>query len=230
MHNLPPMAFGHQIKKYRKGLGLTLEELSERSGVEVGTISAAENRDSTRMEVASAVAIANALGLTVELLDDAHTDYLPMLLGSSTGMLHAVDLPSRRHGGGGVPVYTWTEIGEKIHMQQEVRESDETRRYLPWFGDDRIPPNAFAVRVEHDAFKGIPSGADVIFNPGLPWRNGAIAIIRKPDGTAVLRRLIEDGAVKKLIVHDAAPWQTEPYNPMTDEIVGIKIGVVLIDE
>ena len=66
------MALGKQIKKYREQLGWTLEVLSEKSGVEVGTISAMENRDSQRSKYAQA--LAKALGLTLdELLDESIT-------------------------------------------------------------------------------------------------------------------------------------------------------------
>mgnify|MGYP000855330885 FL=1 len=61
------MTLGSNIKHHRTHLGLTLAQLSELSGVEVGTISALENRNSKRSEHASA--IARALGLTVEELE-----------------------------------------------------------------------------------------------------------------------------------------------------------------
>lgn len=222
------MAFGRQIRRYRTGLGMTLEQLSDRSGVEVGTISAAENRDSTRMEVTAAVSIANALGLTVEQLDDPGTDYLPSLKNSG-GIQNAVVLPSRRISNEGIPVFTWTEIGDNKHMSLAAMESHDPRRHLPWFGDGRISSRAFAVRVDFDSFKGVPLGADVIFNPEGKWSHGAIAIIRR-DGIALLRRMNDTGGARTFIAHDAAPWQTEPYNPMTDEIIGVKIGVILIDD
>lgn len=67
------MALGNQIRKYRLLHGWKLEQLSERSGVDVGTISALENRDSKRSE--KAPAIAKALGLSLELLLDEATDW-----------------------------------------------------------------------------------------------------------------------------------------------------------
>lgn len=60
------MALGKQIRFHRERLGLTLEQLSERSGVELGTISALENRDSKRTQFAAPLAA--ALGLTIEAL------------------------------------------------------------------------------------------------------------------------------------------------------------------
>ncbi|MCS4509160.1 helix-turn-helix domain-containing protein [Xylophilus ampelinus] len=67
------MSLGTQIKKYRDLHGWTLEKLSERALVDVGTISALEVRKSKRSEKASA--IAKALGLTVEQLLDEESDY-----------------------------------------------------------------------------------------------------------------------------------------------------------
>lgn len=66
------MALGTRIRYYREKAGLTLEQLSERSGVEVGTISALENRDSSRSKFASL--IARGLGMSVEMLEDESRD------------------------------------------------------------------------------------------------------------------------------------------------------------
>lgn len=68
------MAIGKRIKYYREQLGWTLEEMSSRCGVEIGTISAIENRDSDRSKYFGA--IAKAFGLTIEQLSDIGTDWL----------------------------------------------------------------------------------------------------------------------------------------------------------
>lgn len=65
------MALGKQIKRYREKLGWTLEDLFALSGVEVGTISALENRDSSRSKFGPP--IAKAFGLTMEQLLDEST-------------------------------------------------------------------------------------------------------------------------------------------------------------
>ncbi|SOE35264.1 XRE family transcriptional regulator [Delftia acidovorans] len=67
------MALGKRIRHYREKAGLTLEELSERSGVDVGTISALENRDSSRSKYATA--IARGLGMTLEMLEKEGEDF-----------------------------------------------------------------------------------------------------------------------------------------------------------
>ena len=58
------MATGSNIRTLRNLAGLTLEQLSELSGVEVGTISALENRDSSRSKYFPA--IAQAFGITTD--------------------------------------------------------------------------------------------------------------------------------------------------------------------
>lgn len=67
------MALGARIRHYREKSGLTLDQLSERSGVDVGTISALENRDSSRSKFASAIAA--GFGMSMEMLEDASQDY-----------------------------------------------------------------------------------------------------------------------------------------------------------
>lgn len=67
------MALGQNIRFHRERLSLTLEQLSERSGVDVGTISALEIRNSSRSKFAPE--ISKALGFTVEQLSDDAFDW-----------------------------------------------------------------------------------------------------------------------------------------------------------
>ena len=67
------MALGKQVKQYRLFHKWTLEDLSTRSGVDVGTIHALEQRDSKRSE--KTPALARAFGLSVEQLLDEATDW-----------------------------------------------------------------------------------------------------------------------------------------------------------
>ena len=73
------MPLGKQIRRYRTARGLTLDALAEAAGVEVGTISALENRDSRRSMYAAP--IAKVLGLTVEQLLDDTRDWVKEPLG-----------------------------------------------------------------------------------------------------------------------------------------------------
>ena len=67
------MATGKQIKHYRSKAKWTLQELSDASDVDVGTISALEIRDSKRSIFFQP--IASAFGLTVEQLADTNKDH-----------------------------------------------------------------------------------------------------------------------------------------------------------
>lgn len=67
------MSLGSQIRHYREQLGLTLEQLSERSDVDVGTISALEVRDSERSKYAAAIAKGLGVDLDVLLGPPAHS-------------------------------------------------------------------------------------------------------------------------------------------------------------
>lgn len=60
---LPRMALGYRIRKHRLHRGWTLEKLSELSGVETGTISALEQRDSTKSKFGRAIAAAFGISL-----------------------------------------------------------------------------------------------------------------------------------------------------------------------
>lgn len=67
------MSLGQRIRHHRERRKWTLEALAERSGVDVGTISALENRNSQRSKFTAA--IAKAFGLSIEqLLDDSCAD------------------------------------------------------------------------------------------------------------------------------------------------------------
>lgn len=76
------MTLGKQVRHYRTGLQLTLDQLSEMSDVDTGTISALEQRNSKRSQYAAP--IAKALGLTLEQLLDESTDHLPVLKAGGT--------------------------------------------------------------------------------------------------------------------------------------------------
>lgn len=68
------MAIGKQIKHYREKLGLTQKDLAALAQVDIGTISALETRDSNRSSYFPA--LAQALGLTVEQLQDGRLDHV----------------------------------------------------------------------------------------------------------------------------------------------------------
>ncbi len=65
------MALGKNVKALREQRGWTLKDLSERSAVPVGTISAIENRNSVRSEYASK--LASAFGVSTDELTGDET-------------------------------------------------------------------------------------------------------------------------------------------------------------
>jgi transcriptional regulator with XRE-family HTH domain len=74
MFSLSGMTLGARVRFYREYRGWTLEKLAELSSVDVGTISALENRKSRRSNFAQA--LATAFGLSIEQLTDESRNWL----------------------------------------------------------------------------------------------------------------------------------------------------------
>lgn len=112
------MALGKQIKHYREKLGWKLEQLSFLSGVEVGTISALENRDSTRSKFGPP--IAKAFGLTMEQLLDESTSHA-----TDKAPTNIEPAPA-----GAVPVVSWVQAGNWCGSADTLEPAD-TLQWLP---------------------------------------------------------------------------------------------------
>lgn len=87
------MNLGAEIRRRRVEKGWTLDQLSERSGVDVGTISALETRGSSRSQYAPAIAKAFEISLD-ELYGVVTTAYAvtePAISGLLADLLRAVD-------------------------------------------------------------------------------------------------------------------------------------------
>lgn len=98
LFTIAPMNFGERLRAMRLSQGWRLEDVSERSGVEVGTISALEKRNSKRTEFAPQLAA--AFGMTVDefLRSDP----------SNSGLAHALSHVPRTVG---FPKrYTWEQV------------------------------------------------------------------------------------------------------------------------
>lgn len=91
------MSLGVRVRYYREKLNLTLEALAERSGVEVGTINALENRKSTRSKYSPQ--LARAFGLTIEQLIDPDHDWLaePKVASQSSAVVHIGEHPPKTY-------------------------------------------------------------------------------------------------------------------------------------
>lgn len=168
------MALGKQIKACREYLGWTLQQLSDLSGVEDGTINALENRDSSRSKYARN--IANAFGLSVDELENGEmpklTSSIPTTLGPAIQTplrpIRTIDNPDEiehdvftipRYSvqpsmGAGEPVMEIDEHGEPNYM----RRSWARRRNLK-------PENLFTVvAVGNSMEPEIKDGASVTIN------------------------------------------------------------------
>ena len=70
-----PSCLGHKIKSRRKQLGMTLEQLADKSGCSKSYIWELENKDTPHPSAEKIFAIAKALGVTPEfLLEEAQTE------------------------------------------------------------------------------------------------------------------------------------------------------------
>lgn len=110
------MALGKQVKRYRLFHGWKLEELSLKSGVDVGTISAIEVRDSKRSE--KAPALAKALGLSVEQLLDESMDW------SSVAAVKVISDEVSKRESDATPV--------EYPVVQEIRKEPQRAQYWPF--------------------------------------------------------------------------------------------------
>lgn len=111
------MALGKQIQTYRKRAGWTLEQLAEKSGVEVGTISALEQRDSERSKYTGA--LARAFGLTTEqLADESHT--YPLHTGAP-GAVHILESERAPYSATSWPFTTARQMFDALPEREKAR-------------------------------------------------------------------------------------------------------------
>lgn len=85
MCSVRPMAMGQTIRTLRQARGWKLEDLAEASGVDMGTISALEVRDSNRSKYFPQ--LARALGYTVEQL--SRPDFI---IRGTDGAVHVLEV------------------------------------------------------------------------------------------------------------------------------------------
>lgn len=119
------MAIGKQIRRYRELLGWKQLQLSIASGVEVGTISALELRDSKRSD--AFLPIAKAFGLTLEQLADETRQHTTSPPGDSKAANRVSDV---------IPEYpiTSNQLDGAIHLLKQVNPDrlGETISFIRW--------------------------------------------------------------------------------------------------
>ena len=205
------MALGKNIKFLRESRGWTFSQLSEASGVDIGTINALEKRDSKRSEYATQ--LCNALGVSVE---DAMTrDFLSL---SSNIKLVTAKIESNVTPGPGirgrVPLISWVQAG----MWSEAVDVYEPGYAEQWLPVLKTGDHAYALRVRGDSMtaphgRSYPDGTIIIVDP----------MQRSPSsGQRVIAKLAESHIVtfKVFVEEDGRRW-LKPLNsahaPITDE-------------
>lgn len=215
------MALGARIKHYRDQAGLTLEELSERSGVEVGTISALENRDSTRSKFA--LPLAAALGLTLEqLLDDRGA--APALPRSARVAFENVS--EGPDVGGLVPLISWIRAGDWHDAADPFQPGDAER----WMACSAAhSASTFALRVRGDSMtaphgnsRTYPEGCIIFVDPERRAPVNGERVVAQLDGS-------NEVTFKVYKNEDGRQW-LQPLNPSHEPIrepfhvIGLVIG------
>lgn len=214
------MATGKNLSRHRKRLCLTLDQLSDISGVERGTIGALEVRDSKRSDFFGK--LAKALGMTVEQLEDE--SYLSdNLLPSSNTKLQVVSAESEPSNleqapalRGKVPLISFVKAGEFAEVIDNLQPGDGEE----WI-DATCPVNryTFALRVVGDSMEpDFPAGMILIIEPELSPEQNDYVIAKNGDGEATFKQLTRDGA----------DWYLKPLNPRypikplgTSRIIGV---------
>lgn len=186
------MALGSRIRHYREKSGLTLDQLSERSGVDVGTISALENRDSSRSKFASAIAA--GLGMSVEMLEDPAQDYDVLALRSATRSAPApVSAPAAANdflaeGYARLPVLAEASAGPGRYAAQEVvQHIDVLESYIRQRLNTN-PRNVQVLTARGSSMTGLIEDGDIMFvQPTKEFTDDGIYILTFDDLIRVKR-------------------------------------------
>lgn len=209
---IPHMALGSRIRYYREKAGLTLEQLSDRSGVEVGTISALELRDSSRSKYATAIAA--GLGMKLEMLENTESDY-------DVRALLTTPAPSSSQ-------LISSEVGDRIELKGmrqipvvgEVKGGDdgflEEFQYPVGHGEGHVEypstdPNAYALRVRGDSMHPrYRAGEFVIVEPNIEAQEGDDVVVACANGKKMLKQLNwrRQGEIQLLSINNG-------YGPLT---------------
>ena len=174
------MALGKNIRALRGRLDWTLEQLSERSGVEVGTISALENRDSKRSQFGTA--IAKAMGVSLEDLENGNLDSAQP---PTPRTIEDDGIPVRMRN---VPVVGTTRGGPTCRAWTDG--DLPTGEGFGWVSVSSRDRNAFALRVEGSSMAPrYEHGEYVLVEPNRRPEPGDDVIVRLRGGECMIKRL-----------------------------------------
>jgi len=203
------MALGKNIKTHREARGWDQKKLSQMSGVDVGTISALEVRDSKRSDKASA--LARAFGISTDELITGSP--LHTIDGDAVGVTHrraigqeqsnVSDYKPRNR----VPLISWVRAGELsdvldlFHPGEAVRWEDT---------DANCSRGAYALLVEGDSMvsstpgsHSFPAGTVLIVDPERGGNAGDYVIAKD---------VHSQRATFKLLKTDGARWYLHALN------------------
>ena len=188
------MALGARVRHLRQAQGLTLEQLSARSDVDVGTISALELRDSQRSKYAAA--LARGLGVPLDaLLDSPSTLSTPVAhFGGPADAAPAqlLPYPGLNNKSGSVQVTGVMRTGEggEFHITDLPAREQGLRVYTT-----QPHPGAYALKVRGDGLAPtVEDGEFVLVDPSAPRDPGARVIIELTDGRRLMRKLLFERA------------------------------------
>ena len=218
------MTLGARIRHYREKANLTLEELSSRSSVDVGTISALEVRNSSRSKYATA--IAQGLGMTLEMLEDASRDFDVIALITKADQIKHGEIVS-------------SDVGEPIELKQfrrlpvvgEVKGGAdgylEELEYPVGHGEGYInypttDPHAYALRVRGDSMHPrYRAGEFVVIEPSIEAQEGDDVVVALVNGRKMLKefRWRRDGEYQFTSVNNGY----EPITLAAREILSIQL-------
>lgn len=182
------MATGNQIRKYRDKLGWTLEDLSERCGVKVGSISALEIRDSQRSKYFSE--IAKAFGITSDQLEDVSTDWLDVTKQVSSSAFVAIE--SNAVDAGRPTIIRRTPVIGSARMGSDGYYTDACIENLDgWVDSYSTDKDAYALQVKGDSMHpAIRHGSFVVVEPNGQCVPGEYVAIAMTDGRKMVKELV----------------------------------------
>lgn len=177
------MSLGKNIKILRERHGLTLEQLSEKSGVDVGTISALEVRGSSRSKYA--MPLAAALGVT---LDALMTD---------VGSVWDANVSPGPEMKGMVPLISWVQAGNWCEAINTLPVGDAEEWLLC---PRKHGPSTFALRVRGVSMEPkYRDGAIIYVDPDKSADHLSNVVVRLDDEAEVtFKQLIIEGDKKFL--------------------------------
>ncbi|QNK68453.1 helix-turn-helix domain-containing protein [Variovorax sp. PAMC26660] len=217
------MSLGARIRHYRSKAGLTLEDLSDLSGVEVGTINALENRGSSRSKFSTKLAA--AMGMTLEMLEDAEHDYDVRALMAGTAVpsnVTPVPAGTRR-----IPLVSYIQAG----MWAEIIDRFQPGDADDWLTTDQdVSPHTFALQIKGDSMlPEFKEGDRVIIDPDVAPQPGDFVAAKNGEEEATFKKyrprsMDANGA----LIFELIPLNDD-YPSMRSDVVPIYIVGTMVE-